>query len=62
LPHIFERFYRGRHSHHADVPGTGLGLAIVKEIVELHHGQIEVNSQPDHGATFSVWLPAYSPE
>jgi two-component system sensor histidine kinase BaeS len=62
LPHIFERFYRGRHSHHADVPGTGLGLAIVKEIVELHHGQIEVDSQPDRGTTFSVWLPAYAPE
>jgi PAS domain S-box-containing protein len=62
LPHIFDRFYRGRHAHHADVPGTGLGLAIVKEIIELHHGQIEVDSQPDRGTTFSVWLPVYSPE
>lgn len=62
LPHIFERFYRGRHTHHADVPGTGLGLAIVKEIVELHHGEIEVESELDHGTTFIVWLPAYVPD
>lgn len=61
LPHIFERFYRGRHTHHADVPGTGLGLAIVREIVELHHGQIEVESQLEHGTTFSIWLPAHLP-
>lgn len=62
LPHIFDRFYRGRHVHHADVPGTGLGLAIVKEIVELHHGHIEVESQLDHGTIFTVWFPAYLPE
>ncbi|HTP09471.1 MAG TPA: PAS domain-containing sensor histidine kinase [Anaerolineae bacterium] len=62
LPHIFERFYRGRHTHHTDVPGTGLGLAIVKEIVELHHGQIEVESQLDRGTTFTVWLPVHSPD
>lgn len=62
LPHIFERFYRGRHARHADVPGTGLGLAIVKEVVDLHHGQIEVVSQLDRGTTFTVWLPPYSPK
>ena len=61
LPHIFERFYRGRPTRLADVPGTGLGLAIVKEIVDMHHGQIEVKSQVDHGTTFSVWLPLYQP-
>lgn len=60
LPHIFDRFYRGRHTHHTDVPGTGLGLAIVQEIVELHHGQIEVDSQLERGTTFTVWLPAHS--
>jgi PAS domain S-box-containing protein len=62
LPHVFERFYRGRHTHHADVPGTGLGLAIVKEIVELHRGQIEIASQLDRGTTFTVWLPVYRPD
>ncbi len=57
LPHIFERFYRGQRVLKNDVPGTGLGLAIVKEIVELHEGRIEVESQPERGSTFEVWLP-----
>jgi signal transduction histidine kinase len=57
LPHVFERFYRGRHVLKNDVPGTGLGLAIVREIVDLHEGRIEVDSQPGRGTTFRVWLP-----
>jgi PAS domain S-box-containing protein len=56
LPHVFERFYRGRRMLKYEVPGTGLGLAIVKEIVDLHQGQIEVESRPGEGTTFSVWL------
>jgi PAS domain S-box-containing protein len=57
LPHVFERFYRGQSVLKNDIPGTGLGLAIVKEIVDLHEGQIEINSQPGQGTTFRVWLP-----
>ncbi|MEJ2748336.1 MAG: sensor histidine kinase, partial [Anaerolineae bacterium] len=57
LPHLFERFYRGRNVSQGNIPGTGLGLAIVKEIVELHRGHIEVTSQPGQGTTFQVRLP-----
>jgi PAS domain S-box-containing protein len=59
IPNIFARFYRGRGSQRSETPGTGLGLSIVKEIVDLHDGRIEVNSQVKQGTTFKVWLPLY---
>ncbi|MCS7248519.1 MAG: ATP-binding protein [Anaerolineales bacterium] len=59
LPHIFERFYRGKLVRQSKVPGTGLGLAIVKEIVELHNGQIEVESEVGRGSVFRIYLPAW---
>jgi signal transduction histidine kinase len=37
-----------------------LGLAILKEIVELHGGQVSVESEVDEGSSFTVWLPAES--
>jgi PAS domain S-box-containing protein len=55
LPHLFERFYRGHHTR--QIRGTGLGLAIVKEIVDLHDGRIEVESEVGVGTTLRVWLP-----
>jgi signal transduction histidine kinase len=62
MPHLFERFYRGRQSSPLDIPGTGLGLAIVKEIVELHGGSVEVESRLGEGSTFRVWLPVSTGE
>jgi signal transduction histidine kinase/FixJ family two-component response regulator len=53
----FERFYRAR-SGNESAPGTGLGLSIVKSLVDLHHGVIEVDSEPGRGTTFHVLIPA----
>jgi signal transduction histidine kinase len=58
LPHLFDRFYRGDSALESGAPGTGLGLAICNEIVERHHGRIEVVSEVGAGAAFTVWLPA----
>lgn len=53
---IFEPFYRGGNID--NIPGTGLGLAIVKTIVDLHGGEIAVESQVGVGTTFTVRLPS----
>ncbi len=57
LPHLFERFYRGRNARSNGEPGSGLGLSICKEIVELHKGWIEVESREGFGTAFTIWLP-----
>jgi len=56
LGKIFDRFYRV-HRPGKQIQGTGLGLAIVKEIVNMHAGRIEVESEPGNGTTFTVFLP-----
>lgn len=54
---IFHRFYRADESRNMDIGGTGLGLAIAYEVVEMHGGEIVVESEPEKGSTFSVHLP-----
>lgn len=56
LNKIFDRFYRVNRPGE-QIPGTGLGLAIVRKIVLMHGGRIEVQSQVDHGTTFTLFLP-----
>lgn len=58
IPHIFDRFYRAQGSSRAD--GTGLGLALAREITDHLGGEIQVQSRPDAGSTFSVLLPLAS--
>jgi signal transduction histidine kinase len=54
---IWERFFKADRGRAKNQKGTGLGLAIVKELVELHGGTIDVESEPDQGATFRIRLP-----
>ncbi|MFW9987097.1 MAG: sensor histidine kinase, partial [Candidatus Odinarchaeota archaeon] len=55
LPHIFDRFYRA--SNVGDISGTGLGLAIAKAIVQLHQGEIYIESKLGKSTTFSIFFP-----
>lgn len=56
---LFESFHRGTNV--GQIPGTGLGLTIVKNAVDLHGGQITVNSSVGVGTTFSVRIPLNNP-
>ncbi len=58
LPHIFERFFRADRARATEKGGTGLGLAIAKQVIDLHHGQITVESKPGLGSTFTVTFPS----
>jgi len=51
LPHVFERFYKGKNG------GLGLGLAIVQELVMAHGGTLSVRSSVDTGTSISVIIP-----
>jgi two-component system, OmpR family, phosphate regulon sensor histidine kinase PhoR len=57
LPYIFQRFYRGKSSKSSKQIGSGLGLAIVKHTVELHRGNIKVNSIPGKETLFEIRMP-----
>jgi PAS domain S-box-containing protein len=56
LPKLFEPFFTTKDS------GTGLGLSICYDIIQRHGGEIIVESSPEKGATFTVWLPLARPE
>jgi two-component system, OmpR family, phosphate regulon sensor histidine kinase PhoR len=54
---IFERFYRVDKARSREQGGTGLGLAIVKHLVQAQGGEVRVESELGHGATFLFTLP-----
>lgn len=58
LENIWERFYKVDKSRSRRGTGTGLGLSIVKKIVEMHGGKVSAESEPGHGAVFTVYLPS----
>ncbi|EKQ70982.1 signal transduction histidine kinase [Leptolyngbyaceae cyanobacterium JSC-12] len=56
IPYLFERFRQAEGSASRSYEGSGLGLALVKELVELHGGQISVDSTYGEGSTFTIWV------
>jgi len=56
---IFEKFYRAEASRH-QIPGAGLGLVIAREIIQVHGGEIWVESKPGQGSIFRFSLPIAS--
>lgn len=60
-PYIFQQFYRGADTRAPEARGMGLGLTICREIIRAHRGQITVESEPGHGARFTITLPKASP-
>jgi signal transduction histidine kinase len=57
LPHLFERFRRIEGARRRSHEGSGIGLALVHELVQMHGGTIEVESQSGSGTSFRVHLP-----
>jgi GAF domain-containing protein/class 3 adenylate cyclase len=56
IPHLFDRFRQADGSASRSHEGSGLGLSLVKELVDMHGGEVTVESTYGEGTTFSVWL------
>ncbi|MEZ4677918.1 MAG: ATP-binding protein [Caldilineaceae bacterium] len=60
--HVFDRFYRTDKARSRELGGSGLGLSIVQWIAQAHDGRVTVESEPQKGSTFTLWLPEYNEE
>lgn len=57
LSEVFTRHFQEKKKHLGDVKGLGIGLSLVQEIVKLHHGEVQIESEEGKGTVFSVMLP-----
>lgn len=55
--HIFDRFFRSDKARSRELGGSGLGLSIAQSIAQAHGGRVTVESTPNEGSTFVLWLP-----
>ena len=65
MTHLYTRFFDGDYRKQ-NMPGTGIGLSLTHDLVKLHHGDIQCESQEGEGTTFTITLPikksAYAPD
>ncbi len=57
LENIFKKYYRGKRAKELDVKGFGIGLYNAKSLINLHGGEIKIESQEDKGTTVKLYLP-----
>ena len=57
LPHVFKPFHRGRRAVEAQIRGTGVGLSVVRRVIDVHHGDVRIDSRPGEGTTVIIDLP-----
>ncbi|MFN2283981.1 MAG: ATP-binding protein, partial [Anaerolineae bacterium] len=57
LTRLFTKYFRASNAAVRSVQGTGLGLVITRSIVEMHGGQVMVESEYQQGSTFSFAIP-----
>ena len=55
LPHLAERFYRGKHGER--IKGTGLGLSLCNEIMKMHKGKMDIKSKLGKGTEITITFP-----
>jgi signal transduction histidine kinase len=58
---LFTKFYRAKSTTHSLVSGSGLGLYLTRYFIAAHRGRVEVESAPDKGSTFKIFLPIKQP-